>query len=502
MTKFKRDSGNFRKGRKDSSDKNPRWSKSTENRSTRSAKPKSFKRKRYGEDSAAQSGSNAANDKPKPRPKLGTLKLRGSSRTTDSGRVGRKFGRSNDRKGRDAKQTNKTGGYDRKSADRRYEHKPGRVERVERSDQYDKYDRGDSIPKPKLDLDRDRNPARSNGHKDNHKSDSDYGSDYQPASRSDKPSKSPKSHESDYSPRSANFKSEPRADRKFNRFDSRTEKDRAVHQPEPDPNTLINRDRGDDQDSPDLVYGRHAVAAAMESGRSLHRLWVTNRLRYAPDFLPLINAAKESGCVIDEVDIVRLNQITHNARHQGIAAQVAAYAYLELGELINQAKQASQNPVIIVADGITDPHNLGAIARSAEAIGAHGLVIPQRRAVGITSTVTKVAAGALENLAVARVTNLTRALEQLKSEEFWIYGTAAESGQPIHKVDLLGAVALVIGSEAEGLSMLVQRSCDVLVSIPLGGKTPSLNASVAAGMALYEVFRQRWQNTLSLNNLS
>ncbi len=251
----------------------------------------------------------------------------------------------------------------------------------------------------------------------------------------------------------------------------------------------------------DLIYGRYPVLTALENQRQLNRVWITPRLRYDPRFHSLLMQAKENGTVIDEVEPKRLDQITHQANHQGIAAQVAPYAYLELGELIGRAKSVSDQPVIVVADSITDPHNLGAIIRTAEAIGAQGLVIPQRRATGITSTVMKVAAGALETFAVARVVNLSRALEELKAAGFWIYGTAAEGSQPLHTLQFTGPIVLVIGSEGEGLSLLTQRSCDVLVSIPLQGNTPSLNASVAAGMALYEIYRQKWLNTLFLDKL-
>ncbi|MBF2006441.1 23S rRNA (guanosine(2251)-2'-O)-methyltransferase RlmB [Chlorogloeopsis fritschii PCC 9212] len=253
------------------------------------------------------------------------------------------------------------------------------------------------------------------------------------------------------------------------------------------------------QDS-DLIYGRHPVLSALESQRRLNRIWITPRLRYDSRFHSLILQAKENGAIVDEVDPKRLDQITEQANHQGVAAQIAPYDYIDLHELIEQAK-AVTDPVIVAADGITDPHNLGAIIRTAEAIGAQGLVIPQRRATGITSTVMKVAAGALENFPVARVVNLHRALEELKAAGFWIYGTAANVSEPIHTVDFSGAIVLVVGSEGEGLSMLTQRYCDVLVSIPLQGKTPSLNASVAAGMALYEIYRKRWINTLHFDKL-
>jgi 23S rRNA (guanosine2251-2'-O)-methyltransferase len=251
----------------------------------------------------------------------------------------------------------------------------------------------------------------------------------------------------------------------------------------------------------DLIYGRHPVLNALSNQRNLNRIWITTRLRYDPRFHHLILQAKENGTVIDEVEPKRLDQITEGANHQGVAAQVAPYAYMELEDLLLKAKSVT-DPVIVVADSITDPHNLGAIIRTAEAIGAQGLVIPQRRASGITSTVVKVAAGALENFPVARVVNLSRALEQLKAANFWIYGTAATGSEPLHTVKFSGATVLVIGAEGEGLSMLTQRACDFLVSIPLHGKTPSLNASVAAGMALYEIYRQRSLHTLYLDNIN
>ena len=255
------------------------------------------------------------------------------------------------------------------------------------------------------------------------------------------------------------------------------------------------------EEDSDLIYGRYPVLSALENQRRLNRIWITPRLRYDARFHSLLFQAKENGTVIDEVEPRRLDQITQQANHQGVVAQVAPYAYIDLGELIERAKSVSEQPVIVVADGITDPHNLGAIIRTAEAIGTQGLVIPQRRAAGITSSVMKVAAGALETFPVARVVNLSRALEQLKAAGFWIYGAASTASLPLHTVQFSGPVVLVVGSEGEGLSLLTQRCCDVLVSIPLLGKTPSLNASVATGMALYEVYRQRWLNKLNLDKL-
>ena len=258
-------------------------------------------------------------------------------------------------------------------------------------------------------------------------------------------------------------------------------------------------DGDDDQDQTDLIYGRHAVEAALQAQRPLNRVWVNDRIRYDPRFLSLIDEAKANGAVIDEVDTKRLNQITAGASHQGIAAQAAAHDYQDLDEMIEAALVAAKVPVIIAADGITDPHNLGAIIRTAEALGAQGIVIPQRRAVGVTATVAKVSAGALERLPVARVVNLKRALETLKEKGFWIYGLASEASQPVHRTTFDRPTVIVVGAEGSGLSLTVQQSCDTLVSIPLRGTVPSLNASVATGMALYEIYRHQWvaQNQIS-----
>ncbi|PZO40692.1 MAG: 23S rRNA (guanosine(2251)-2'-O)-methyltransferase RlmB [Shackletoniella antarctica] len=257
----------------------------------------------------------------------------------------------------------------------------------------------------------------------------------------------------------------------------------------------------DGQDETDLLYGRHAVEAALQAQRPLNRVWVNARIRYDPRFLSLIDEAKASGAVIDEVDTLRLNQITAGANHQGIAAQAASHAYHDLDEMIETALGATKMPVIIAADGITDPQNLGAIIRTAEALGVQGMVIPQRRAVGVTSTVAKVAAGALEHLPVARVVNLKRALDTLKEKGFWIYGLSSEASQPVHRTTFDRPTVIVVGSEGSGLSLTVQQSCDALISIPLRGTVPSLNASVATGMALYEIYRHQWAAQLQISSL-
>ncbi len=279
-----------------------------------------------------------------------------------------------------------------------------------------------------------------------------------------------------------------------------TPRSAVFHEPNPitDPQMRDNNGQDPEQESPDIIYGRHSVLAALETQHPLNRVWILSKLRYDPRFHTLLSQAKATGTVIDEVEFDRLNQLTRFANHQGIVAQVTPYKYLELGELLEKAMAACQHPVLIAADGITDPHNLGAIIRTAEAIGAQGLIIPQRRAVGVTSTVAKVAAGALESFAISRVVNLAQALEDLKQAGFWIYGTAAGDEKPLHTVKFDAASVIVIGAEGDGLSVLTQKCCDVLISIPIAGRTPSFNASVATGMILYEIFRQRWGAAIRL----
>jgi 23S rRNA (guanosine2251-2'-O)-methyltransferase len=240
----------------------------------------------------------------------------------------------------------------------------------------------------------------------------------------------------------------------------------------------------------DLIYGRHTVLSAIDSERSLNKVWVVSQLRHTDKFHEKLNEAKANGATIDEVSYTWLDRMTDGATHQGVAAQVAPYDYEELDKLILKAKEASERPIILVADGITDPHNLGAIARTAEAMGAQGLVIPQRRAVGVTSTVMKVAAGALDNLPIARVVNLSRSLETLKEAGFWIYGLSEKADRQVNEVKFDTPTVLVLGSEGSGLNLLTQKNCDMLISVPLHGRTPSLNVSVATGMVVYEVCRQ------------
>jgi 23S rRNA (guanosine2251-2'-O)-methyltransferase len=252
----------------------------------------------------------------------------------------------------------------------------------------------------------------------------------------------------------------------------------------------------DESPANDLIWGRHSAQAALESGRPVHRIWCTAEMRFSPAFLQLLREAKASGVLVEEVTWARLGQLTGGAVHQGIVLQAAAAETLDLASLIDGCRDLGEPPLLMALDGITDPHNLGAIARSAEALGAHGLVLPQRRSAGLTGSVAKVAAGALEHLPVARVVNLNRALDSLKQEGYRVVGLAAEGTLSLEQVDLDGPLVIVTGSEGDGLSMLTRKHCDQLVSIPLRGVTPSLNASVATALLLYEVARRGWMKGL------
>ena len=247
----------------------------------------------------------------------------------------------------------------------------------------------------------------------------------------------------------------------------------------------------------DLIWGRHTAQAALESGRPVHRIWCTPEMRFSPRFLQLLREAKASGVLVEEVTWARLGQISGGAVHQGIVLQPAAVDTLDLGSLIEGCRGIGEAPLLLAVDGLTDPHNLGAIVRSAEALGAHGLVLPQRRNAGLTGSVAKVAAGALEHLPIARVVNLNRSLDTLKQEGYRVIGLAEEGTVSLEEADLDGPLVIVTGSEGDGLSLLTRRNCDQLVRIPLRGATPSLNASVATALLLYEVARRSWMKGLS-----
>jgi 23S rRNA (guanosine2251-2'-O)-methyltransferase len=246
----------------------------------------------------------------------------------------------------------------------------------------------------------------------------------------------------------------------------------------------------------DLIWGRHSAQAALESERPIHRVWCTAEMRFRPPFLQLLREAKASGVLVEEVTWARLGQLSGGAVHQGIVLQPAAADTLDLPSLIEGCRQLEESPLLVAVDGLTDPQNLGAILRSAEALGVHGLVLPQRRNAGLTGSVAKVAAGALEHLPVARVVNLNRALESLRQEGYRVVGLDSQGSVSLEEADLDGPLVVITGSEGQGLSLLTRRSCDQLVRIPLRGITPSLNASVATALVLYEVARRGWMRGL------
>jgi 23S rRNA (guanosine2251-2'-O)-methyltransferase len=246
----------------------------------------------------------------------------------------------------------------------------------------------------------------------------------------------------------------------------------------------------------DLIWGRHSAQAVLEGGRPIHRIWCTPEMRFSARFLQLLREAKASGVLVEEVTWARLGQISGGAVHQGIVLQPAAAETLDLGTLIEGCAAIGEAPLLLAVDGLTDPQNLGAIVRSAEALGAHGMVLPQRRNAGLTGSVAKVAAGALEHLPIARVVNLNRSLDTLKQEGYRVIGLAGDGTVSLEEANLEGPLVVVTGSEGDGLSLLTRRTCDQLVRIPLRGATPSLNASVATALLLYEVARRSWMKGL------
>ncbi len=239
-----------------------------------------------------------------------------------------------------------------------------------------------------------------------------------------------------------------------------------------------------DRNFDDWIWGKHSVFAALNSERPINRIWCTSEIFSSEKFFLLLKDLKSKGVLIEEVSWSRLSQLTYGAVHQGVVLQLASSKTLSLDKLINLSKSKSKNPIFVALDGITDPHNLGAIIRSAEAFDCKGIIIPQRRSAGLTGTVAKVAAGALEHIPVSRVVNLNRAIDELKKNGFLILGLSGEGQVPISEFDQKGPFVVVVGAENKGISLLTQKKCDYLLKIPLKGKTSSLNASVAAAISL------------------
>ena len=245
------------------------------------------------------------------------------------------------------------------------------------------------------------------------------------------------------------------------------------------------------EDAPEnMLEGRNAVTEALSAGRTIDKLFVadgdTDRA-----LARICAMAKQAGAVVVPTDRRKLDYMSATGAHQGVIAMVATHDYASIDDILKKAQDAGEPPLIVICDELSDPHNLGAIIRTAECAGAHGIIIPKRRSVGLTAVVGKASAGALEYMPVARVSNITAAIDTLKKAGVWVYGTAAEGDTTLYKADLKSAAAIVIGNEGEGMSRLVSERCDFKVSIPMKGSISSLNASAAAAIMLYEAVRQR-----------
>ena len=245
-----------------------------------------------------------------------------------------------------------------------------------------------------------------------------------------------------------------------------------------------------DTENENMLEGRNAVTEALKAGRTIDKVFLASgdtdsTLRY------IASLAKKAGAVVTYCDRRKLDTMSQTGAHQGVIAMAAAREYCSIEDILNLARERGEAPLIVICDEITDPHNLGAILRTAECAGAHGVIIPKRRSVGLTATVAKASAGGVEYMKVARVTNINQAIAALKEKGVWVFGTAAEGSIPMYQADLTGPAAIVIGNEGSGMSPLVRKNCDVMVNIPMAGRISSLNASAAASILLYEAVRQR-----------
>ncbi|MGQ7884338.1 23S rRNA (guanosine(2251)-2'-O)-methyltransferase RlmB [Paenibacillus sp. WC2504] len=240
----------------------------------------------------------------------------------------------------------------------------------------------------------------------------------------------------------------------------------------------------------EYIGGKHSVMEAIRAGRTINKIWIAENAQ--KQFAgPIVAEAKNLGILVQFTDKRKLDQMVEGLQHQGVIAQVAAYEYVEVEDILAKAKALGQDPFILILDEIEDPHNLGSILRTADCTGVHGVIIPKRRSVGLTATVSKTSAGAVEYVPVARVTNISQTIEQLKKQGVWVAGTDVTAAQDVYKANFSMPIALVIGNEGKGVGRLIKERCDFLVKLPMAGHVNSLNASVAAGVLMYEVVRQR-----------
>ena len=240
----------------------------------------------------------------------------------------------------------------------------------------------------------------------------------------------------------------------------------------------------------DQVEGRNSVLELLESGKDINKIFITKGERHG-SINKIIAKAKERKVIVVEKDKKQMNEIAQTENYQGVIALVPPFEYCEIEDILEEAKRKKEDPFVLILDSIEDPHNLGSIIRTAETAGVHGIIIPKRRAASVNSTVNKVSAGAVEYMKIARVTNITDAINKLKEEGLWICGTDINTETYYYQQDLKGPIGVVIGNEGNGIGEKVKKNCDFLVKIPMKGKVTSLNASVSAGIIIYEIVEQR-----------
>ena len=250
--------------------------------------------------------------------------------------------------------------------------------------------------------------------------------------------------------------------------------------------------RGEDAEKrfDDQIEGRNSVLELLESGKDVNKIFVTRGEKHG-SINKILGIAKERKIIVVEKDKKQMDEMAQEENYQGVIAIVPPFEYVEISDILEVAKERNEDPFVIVLDGIEDPHNLGSIIRTAETAGVHGVIIPKRRAVSVNSTVNKASAGAVEHMKIARVTNISDAIEELKQAGLWVCGTAVDTNKYYYNQDLTGPLAIVIGNEGKGIGEKVKKNCDFLVKIPMKGKVQSLNASVSTGIVVYEAVKQR-----------
>ena len=276
-----------------------------------------------------------------------------------------------------------------------------------------------------------------------------------------------------------------RREREFNKFQERNNKFQDRRDDRKEKNNTSNESMRED-----LIIGRNAVIEALKSDRTIECVYVSKG-DLEGSIKVALGLAKDKGVVIKEADRRKLDTMCDGLNHQGIVARVTPFKYCEVNDILEDAKRKEQQPFIVILDEIEDPHNLGSIIRTAELCGVHGIIIPKRRNVGVTSTVYKCSAGAIEHMKIAKVTNINATIDMLKEQGIWIYGADIDGKDYSYNTDFSGPCALIIGSEGKGISSLTLKKCDLLVKIPMIGKINSLNASVAGGIMMYEVLKGR-----------